>query len=204
MPQDEPGASLAVEDARALAEGEMASTHAIWSVDLSTYTEVEHSQEDRIGGRCDHSFTYELHANATTVELGDGKHRLTLQVSGDQLTGVSRYIRIPESFTRRYSEMRSANESIAYVAVLAFNLLYAFVGVLVGSFLLLRQRRLLVSTSTKLGLFMGICAFLDRLNTAPLSWMNFDTASATSVHNAQLAVAALSEYCLHIFVLVAN
>eukprot|EP01047_Picozoa_sp_COSAG01_P043019 COSAG01_NODE_3795_length_5688_cov_11.154410_2_plen_410_part_00 len=207
LPQDEPGAALSAGDARAVAEAMVRSESGqqLWRVDLNRYVEVEHSEEDRTGGRRDHRFTYELLGNATSVPLAsvDGRHRLLLKVAGDQVSGLQRFIHVPQAFERRYSEMRSANESLAHTAVIGMYLLYAFVGILVGGFLLLRSRMLLPLPAIRFGVFMGVCAFMDRLNTAPLAWMDYDTATAVSVHHAELAVSTLSKtatrYVLHKF-----
>ena len=53
-------------------------------------------------GRRDHTFTYELRPNHTfAVPLGDGKHKLSLEVAGDKVVALRRYVDIPEAFERR-------------------------------------------------------------------------------------------------------
>ena len=79
-----------------------------WNVDLSKFALVEQGQERRPSGRVDHTFTYER----ASESLGEGRYRLRLVVSGDRLTEVTHFIKIPEAFTRRYASMRSANEII--------------------------------------------------------------------------------------------
>ena len=56
----------------------------------------------------DHTFTYER----SDVTFSEGRVRLRLVVSGDKLTAVTYFLKIPEAFTRRYASMRSANELI--------------------------------------------------------------------------------------------
>src|SRR5205823_13640997 len=87
--------------ARALAE-----THARedWRIDLGAYRLLEQSQQTQISGRVDHSFTYER-----AEPLADARNRLLLSVAGDELIGVTPFVHIPESFGRRYEELRSAN-----------------------------------------------------------------------------------------------
>jgi hypothetical protein len=194
LPESEPGAALSEEDARAVAVALVTSDQGRtrWSVDLERYTEVEHLAEDRTGGRRDHSFTFELKDEAITVPLGDGKHRLSLHVAGDQVCGLRRFIHVPEAFSRGYAEMRSANESIAYAATIAFYVLYFFLGILVGGFVLLRQRRLLPRPAAYCGVTMGVLGVLETLNESPLSWMQYDTAKPVTVHHAELAVSVMS------------
>ena len=105
LKEDAPGAALDAAEARRRAEAD-ASTR--WRVDLSPFALVEQGQERRPGGRVDHTLTYER----SSPTLGEGRYRLRLVVSGDRLTEVTYFVKIPEAFTRRYGSMRSANEAI--------------------------------------------------------------------------------------------
>ena len=194
LPENEPGAVLGEDDARAVAVAFVMSPdqQTAWGVDLERYIEVEHQAEDRTGGRRDHSFTFELKDEAIAVPLGDGKHRLSLHVAGDKVCGLRRLIHVPEAFSRRYEEMRSANEAVAFAATIAFYILYFFLGILVGGFVLLRQRRLLTRPAAYCGVVMGVLGILEKLNESPLSWMEYDTAKPVAVHHAELAVSVIS------------
>lgn len=194
LPESEPGATLSEPDARALVEALVSTPEgkARWSVDLDRYAEVSHLSEDRTGGRRDHKFTFELKDEAITVALGDGKHRMNIYVAGDKVSGLRRFIHVPESFTRGYAEMRSANEALAYAATIAFYVLYFFCGILIGGFVLLRQRRLLPMPAICCGVTMGVLGILETLNASPLAWMDYDTAKPVTVHRAELAVSVLS------------
>ena len=92
LPEDEPGASLISDSARTIAE-RAAGDH--WRIDLSLYELVEASQELRPGGRTDHTFVYER----SNVQIGEGHYRLRLVVSGDELTQLTHFIKIPQTFT---------------------------------------------------------------------------------------------------------
>src|SRR6185369_14927437 len=96
--EDAPGPALDGTAARRIAEDGATSR---WNVDLSKFSVAEQGQERRPSGRVDHTFTYER-ADAT---LKEGRYRLTLTVSGDRLTGVNPFIKIPQAFTRRYASM---------------------------------------------------------------------------------------------------
>ena len=95
LSEDAPGAALDAAAARETAEREAA---ARWQVDLSHYALVEQGQERRQGGRIDHTLTYER----PSPTLNEGRYRLRLVVSGDRLTEVTHFIKIPEAFNRRY------------------------------------------------------------------------------------------------------
>ena len=183
IPEDEPGASLDPEAAQALAEAAVASG---WDVDLGAYELVEASHEARPGGRTDHTLVYER----PDVEIGDGHYRLRLTVSGDRLTELSHFIKIPEAFTRRYQEMRSANDGIATGSLFAIAILYMAGGCVVGLFFLMRERWVVWKPAVKWALFIAFLQALVVLNRWPLLWMGYDTAvSATTFALQQIAVA---------------
>jgi hypothetical protein len=183
MPEDEPGASLDGDAARALAEAAVA---ADWDVDLGQYELVESSHEVRPGGRTDHTLVYER----PEQRIGDGRYRLRLTVAGDRFTELTHFVKIPEAFSRRYAEMRSANEGIAAGAGFAVVILYLAGGCVFGLFYLMRQRWVIWKPAVKWGVFVAALQSLVVLNQWPLLWMGYDTAvSQTTFALQQIAIA---------------
>ena len=142
--EDAPGAALAPAQARTLAESTAAR---VWNVDLAPFQAVEQSQERRPAGRVDHTFVYER----ADRRLGDGRFRLRLIVSGDKLTEVTYFIKVPDAFSRRYEQMRSVNTAIGVAGSLAFILLYVGGGIAFGLFVLARQRWVDLAAAGDLG-----------------------------------------------------
>jgi len=169
LPEKESGAALAAEVARIIVEN--AATRD-WSIDLSQYQLVEKSQETRAGGRLDHTFVYER----PNVQIGEGRYRLRLVAGGDRLTELTHFVKIPEAFSRRYEEMRSANDTISVAASIALVVLYIIGGCVIGLFFLLRERRVLWRQPLFWGLIVSFLVFLAGVNQWPLLWMNYDTA----------------------------
>ena len=99
---------------------------------------------------------------------------MRLVVSGDRLTEVTHFIRIPEAHTRRYEEMRAANTAIGVSSSVAM-LLY-LVGAVVGLFFLLRRRWVLWRQPVFWALLVAFLQFLVGLNQWPLMWMAYDSA----------------------------
>jgi hypothetical protein len=183
MAEDEPGASLDPKAAQELAE---AAVDTDWSVDLGDYELVEASHEVRPGGRTDHTLVYER----PDVQIGEGRYRLRLAVSGDRFTELSHFIKIPEAFSRRYQEMRSANDAIATGSVFAVAIFYLAGGCAVGLFFLMRERWVVWKPALKWAVFIGVLQALMVLNQWPLLWMGYDTAvSSTTFALQQIAVA---------------
>ncbi len=186
VPEDEPGASLDPEAARALAEAAVASG---WEVRLDEFELVEASRELRPGGRTDHSLVYER----PDENLGEGRYRLRLTVSGDRLTELSHFIKIPEAFSRRYQEMRAANEGIASGSLFATVILYLGGGCAFGLFFLLRDRWVLWKPALKWGLLIAGLQGLISLNEWPLRWMDYDTAVSTGTFALQQIALAIGQ-----------
>jgi len=178
LKEDAPGAALDAAAARRIAE-ESATTR--WSVDLSKFTLAEPGQERRPSGRMDHTFTYER----TDETLKEGRYRLRLVVSGDRLTEVTHFIKIPEAFTRRYASMRSANGIIGIGSTVGLALLYVIGGIGVGMFFMMRRRYVLWKHAALWGVAVGGLQTLASLNEFPLIWMAYDTAIPRATFLAQ-------------------
>jgi hypothetical protein len=181
--EDDPGPSLGSDEAREIAHAAVA---AGWNVNLTDYEAVETSHEVRPGGRTDHSFVYER----PDVQIGEGRYRLQLVVSGDRLTELTHFIKIPEAFSRRYQEMRAANNGIATGATFAIAILYLAGGCAVGIFFLMRERWVVWKPAVKWAVFIAFLQVLVTFNQWPLLWMGYDTAiSQTTFALQQIAIA---------------
>jgi hypothetical protein len=178
LPQDAPGATLSAADARQRAESDAV---ARWGVDLAPFALVEQGQERRPGGRIDHTLTYER----ASPTLNEGRYRLRLVVSGDRLTEVTRFVKVPEAFTRRYDNMRAANQAIGLFSVIGMLLLYVVGGIAVGLFYMLRQRYVLWRQAAIWGLVVGGLQAAATVNDWPMIWMTYDTALSRSNFLAQ-------------------
>lgn len=144
-----------------------------WHIDLSAYTLIEAAHETQLGGRVDHTFVYER----TDLTIGSGgKYRLRLGVSGDQFSTLTHVIYIPETFTRRYEEMRSANETIAQAAYQWYYLFYFLGGCVLGLLWLARARWLVIRTPLLWALAIAFLMALSKLNQLPIIWITYDTA----------------------------
>jgi len=184
--EDAPGAALDGAAARRIAERDASGR---WSIDFSRYTLVEQGQERR-QGRVDHTLTYER----PSPTLNEGRYRLRLVVSGDRLTEVRHFIRIPEAFTRRYESMRSANEAIGIGSVVGMSLIYVLGGIGVGLFFMLRSRWVLWKHAAFWGALVGLMQALAAINEFPLIWMTYDTALPRSTFLGQQIAIAIAGF----------
>jgi len=195
--EKEPGAALTADSARVIAE---AAAVDDWQIDLSQYQLVEKSQETRIGGRIDHTFVYER----PNVKIGEGRYRLRLVVGGDKLTELTHFVKVPEAFSRRYEEMRSANDTIGVAGSVALVVLYLIGGCGVGLFFLLRERWVIWRKPLFWGLFVAVLQVLAGLNQWPLLWMNYDTALSSQGFVLQQIMLMLAQFVLMGFLLTVS
>lgn len=168
LDEEAAGATLTPDEARQVAE----TATGFWRIKLSDFSLVEQSQEVKPGGRTDHTIVYERSGNT----IGEGRFRLRMTVAGDRVTEVRHFVKIPESFDRRFEEMRSSNEVISFGALIAVGGLYLLFGCGFGLFLLLRNRWALWRPAVFWGGLIGFLQFLAQLNGLPLVWMGYDTA----------------------------
>ena len=187
LKEDAPGAALDAAAARRIAE-DGATTR--WGVDLARFGLVEQGQDRRPSGRVDHTFTYER----GDVTFNEGRVRLNLVVSGDRLTAVTYFIKVPEAFKRRYENMRSANELIGIGSVVGLVLLYCIGGIGVGLFFMMRRRWVLWRMAAVWGTVVGGLQALAMINELPLAWMAYDTAIPVSTFLAQQIALVIATF----------
>ncbi len=188
LSEDEAGPALEAAAAREIAERGAVTD---WGVDLGDYELVEEAVEVRPSGRADHSFVYQR-PDPTVGE--EGRYRLRLTVSGDRLTELTHFVKVPEAFSRRYEEMRSANNGIAVGASVAAAILYIVGGCVIGLFMLLRKRWVLWKQALKWGIVVAALQALVVLNQWPLAWMGYDTAVSAANFTLQQLVLAVIQF----------
>lgn len=123
----------------------------------------------KTSGRVDRTFTFER----SDRRVGTAPIRMDVVVAGDLPTLARPYVVVPDSFRRRYGEMRSANELLALISgvgVLAFIVAAAFT---LRHFS--QQHRVRWRPALAIGAVIGAFAFAAALNELPGSWYDYDT-----------------------------
>ena len=184
--EDPGGGNLPEAEARGVAEGAASE----WGVDLASFELLETSEERQPGGRVDHTFVFER----TGATVGEGRFRLRLRVAGNRPSELAHFVYVPEAFSQRYADMRSANDAIALASQSVFIVLFLLVGGGVGTALLLRRRWVIWRPPVAWGAVTALLLGLGIANTLPLTWMEYDPAVSTGTFLAGqlgLAVAAV-------------
>lgn len=181
--ENAPGAQLPVEQAQPIAEHGAAE----WNIDLKPYKLVETSKETVPSGRIDHTFVYER----PNIKIGEGFYRLRIRVAGDKLSEITHLVQVPESFIRKYTEMRSANDTIAYYAKIVLMLLYFLGGCIFGLLFLIRRRFVLWRAPIIWGIIFVLLMIGSGLNQIPLAWMHYDTAISSNGYLLQYIMSII-------------
>lgn len=187
IPEDAPGEALSENEARNIAQ---TSARESWSIDLSPYALIEHTQITRPNERIDHTFTYER----TDQTIGNATYRLTINISGNKVTQVAHHVNIPESFNRRYENMRSSNNTIMQISSFLSTFLYMILGCIFGLLFLVPNGWIVYRPAIYWALFICGLLFVDNLNSWPLYWMYYNTAYSSLGYALQLLVFFLTSF----------
>lgn len=187
LPEDAPGAALEAGEARGIAES---TAGGFWGVDLDAYALVESADNRRPGGRVDHTFVYQR----TDGPVGEADIRLRLVVSGERLSELRHFMRVPESFERSFEEMRADNTTLFNLASALMFLVFLGGGCLGGLFFLLRRRALIWRQPMFWGVGIALLNLLVLFNAWPLQWMEYDTALSLGNHVGGLLIGGVSNF----------
>lgn len=144
--------------------------NAQWSLLASSYATRKPS--DRI----DRTYTYERVGRT----ISGAPLRLDVVIAGDLVSEARPYVVIPESFGRRYEEMRSANNLLALFSTLG--LLGLIVIAMVALRRYSREHTVRWGPPAVIGVVVGAFVTAAMLNELPASWMLYDTAGSAELH----------------------
>jgi Type II CAAX prenyl endopeptidase Rce1-like len=151
-----------------------------WKLLTSSY------ETKKTSGRIDRTYTFER----ADRRIGGAPIRTEVGIAGDTPSRIRSYVEIPESFRRRYAEMRSWNDLLALVASLGM-LGVAIIGIVALS-RYARQQTVRWREPMVVGLAIGALAFAAGINELSGSWFSYDSAMSPATYLAmQLLVAVL-------------
>lgn len=191
-----PGARLERATAQAAAESFLRDT---LHVDLSLYDfrEEEANSTERPGRR-DWTFSWERRG----FHAKDAPYRLVVALAGDQVSGYSEFLKIPEAWTRDYDRLRSSNNLLEFIALIPYAFLLGscfFVIVSLGRRGVLEWR-----TGVALGIFLTVLFFIMTMNQWPLTRAEYDTNTPySSFFLTQMGQAALLSAVSALLVVIA-
>ena len=151
-----------------------------WKLITSSY------ETRKTSGRIDRTYTFER----IDRRVGGSGIRADVVIRGDLPSRVRQYVDVPESFRRRYSEMRSANELIALIASLGA-LAIAIAGVVTLS-RMSKTAGLRWREAMFVGGVIGVLTIAAGLNEMGGSWYEYDTAMSPAAFQARIAIGAIA------------
>jgi len=110
--ENAPGAKLAQDQARVLAEDYMVHDRQ-WT--LADWEPVTVFSSDKPGGRADHDFEWKRRNAA----LGEAELRLSVGVQGDRIGSYGYWIKVPEAFTRHFEEQQNRADFVNGLSYMA-------------------------------------------------------------------------------------
>ncbi len=169
-----------------------------WTIDLAPYQLVEASKQVKPNNRIDRTFVFER----SDIALGDGHYRLRAVISGNRLTEVKQFIKIPESFILKYQQMRSYNEAIASAGSMFAYIFYLVIGCIISLFILLRINWIIWRPAVLWALFIATLDFFMEFNQLPLLWMYYKTETSMQSFLLQTIIQTLTTFFTR-FVIIA-
>lgn len=150
-----------------------------WKLVTSSY------ETKKTSGRIDRSYTFER----VDRRIGGAPIRAEVVIAGDAPARIRPFVEIPESFERRYAEMRSSNELLALLAGVGI-LAVVIVGIIALT-RYARERRVRWREPMLVGVAIGALALTAGVNEMPGSWFSYDTAMSPSVFRAMQVLTAI-------------
>ena len=149
-----------------------------WKLVTSSYETKKTSR------RVDRTYTFER----MDRRVGGAPIRADVVIAGDTPSKTTMYVEIPETFRRRYGEMRSFNELLSGIdGVGIIAIVIAGIVALIRS---ARDRRVRWRGAMVVGGVVGVFAFAAGLNEMPGSWFTYDTATSPATYQAMIALGA--------------
>jgi membrane protease YdiL (CAAX protease family) len=139
----------------------------------------------KTSGRVDRTYTFER----VDRRIGGAPIRAEVVIAGDTPARIRPFVEIPESFKRRYAEMRSWNELLTLLAGVGI-LAVVIVGIITLT-RYARERSVRWREPMLVGVVIGALTLLAGVNEMPGSWFSYDTAMSPNVFRAIQVLGAI-------------
>jgi hypothetical protein len=183
LEEDAPGASLAPDQARGLAE-QAVREHGYRLEDF----ELQSSDATKRKAREDYTLVWQAKPGDAR-NVGDAHYRLEVDIAGDQVVGFSRSFKLPEEWLRAEEGDSVVNNMLKAVRILTILALVTAALVLFVN--LVRSGSMQWKRSAKFGVLLAILGVLGTLNSLSLSYLKYDTSMSLAVWKLFLAVSVI-------------
>ncbi len=180
LEEDAPGATLTPDQARTLAESALRAE----GIPLESF-DMQQVESQVRKARKDYSLTFQAKPGDPR-NVAQALYRVQVQVSGDQVTGMIHYFKLPEAWTREQEASHLSNTILTVVKVLLGGLVFAAV-----VWLLVMQVRggaMPWKPSLKVGLLIALIFVLRELNAVPMLMQQYNTSMSITNFRVQASV----------------
>lgn len=160
-----------------------------YKIDMKPYQLIETSKHVQANERVDRTFIFER----SDIHVKDSHLRIKVIVSGNKITHVKPFVKVPELFTFTYRQMRSYNEAIAMAGYIFAYIVYLLLGCIIGLFILLRHNAIIWKTPLAWAIFIAIGDALLSFDALPLLWMQYQTETSMLSFLFQIIIQAAQE-----------
>ncbi len=193
-PEDYELPNISMDEALLLAKSEAEKD---WGIDFSKYDINDKKMITNPNGRQDYSFVFVRNDQ----KINEAEFRLNLKVTGDKFSELTHHLKTPEAFSRRYREMRSANNTIAGIGSIFMIIFYGILGIIFGSLFLIKNRWLLWKKALFWAIFVASLEFIASFNYLSLSWINYQTTSSVAEHILSNVANSISGFVSNVILL---
>ena len=183
LDENAPGATLEAAKARSLAEQTLAQR----GFQLSTL-ELQDSHSEKRKAREDFTFVWQAKPGDFR-NVGEEKYRATVNIAGDQVTGVSDYFKVPEEWTRRHFQRGLVNSILGLAAALLGIVL--FVRAIILFVAQLRAGQIAWRAAAPVAAILAGLSLLSDLNGLPYAEQGYSTSISLSTFWVQMATGTV-------------
>ncbi len=160
--------------------GEPVTDTARWRHTTSSY------ETQKASGRVDRTYTWER----ADRRISGAPIRMDVVIAGNTPSAVRPYVEVPESFQRRYGEMRSTNDLLALIASIGIFALVIAAAIVTRHYA--RARSVRWRPALVAGGIIGLLLLAAGLNEIPGSWYSYDSAVSPAVFALGIVGAAIA------------
>src|SRR5579859_6897325 len=183
LDEDAPGASLSIDEARALAEKEV----GLEGYQLTSF-DLQDSRGEKRKAREDYTFVWQAKPGDPR-NVDEARYRVQVEIAGDQVVGFSRFFKLPDDWVRQRESTKLSTVAL-YIA--PFLLL---VGLVAGGIFILVQKlksgEIRWEPAGKISVALAVIIFLGELNAFSTLDRVYPTSIPLSSYHLILAVFGL-------------
>ena len=174
--EDAPGDSLTEGNAKNIAQFFLVGSIGIEMDDW----ELVEAKTEKQKNRWDHEFEWK----EKSFNINESTHRITVKVQGSVVDYYNEWIKVPDTWKRKYQKIRSKNDLLSDIGGtgIILTLFLIFIMIFVRS----RKNDIRWKTALIYGGIAGVLLLLMQLNNLPLQMYNFDNKDSYASFLAQV------------------